>query len=60
MMLTEKSVRTLPVGIYGLTTQYSSDWPAIMAALTIATLPLLILFILAQRHFVRSLAGLGK
>lgn len=60
MMLTEKSARTLPVGIYGLTTQYSSDWPAIMAALTIATLPLLILFILAQRHFVRSLAGLGK
>ena len=60
LLLTDKSVRTLPVGIYGLTGQYSADWPALMAGLTIATLPLLVIFVLAQRHFVRSLTGLGK
>ncbi|PKR89770.1 carbohydrate ABC transporter permease [Pleomorphomonas diazotrophica] len=60
LMLTKSDVRTLPVGIYGLTGQYSADWPALMAGLSIATLPLIVIFLLAQRHFVRSLAGLGK
>jgi multiple sugar transport system permease protein/raffinose/stachyose/melibiose transport system permease protein len=60
MLLTDTRVRTLPVGIYGLTGQYSADWPALMGGLAIATVPLLLIFILAQRHFVRSLAGLGK
>lgn len=60
LLLTDPDVRTLPVGIYGLTGQYSADWPALMAGLAIATLPLILVFILAQRHFVRSLAGLGK
>ncbi|MCM5553871.1 carbohydrate ABC transporter permease [Pleomorphomonas sp. NRK KF1] len=60
LMLTKSDVRTLPVGIYGLTGQYSADWPALMAGLAIATLPLIVIFLLAQRHFVRSLAGLGK
>ena len=60
LMLTKADVRTLPVGIYGLTGQYSADWPALMAGLAIATLPLIVIFLLAQRHFVRSLAGLGK
>ncbi|KQR69984.1 carbohydrate ABC transporter permease [Rhizobium sp. Leaf341] len=60
MLLTETRVRTLPVGIYGLIGQYSADWPALMAGLSIATLPLLVVFVLGQRHFVRSMSGLGK
>ncbi|NHT75724.1 carbohydrate ABC transporter membrane protein 2 (CUT1 family) [Rhizobium sp. PP-F2F-G38] len=60
MLLTETRVRTLPVGIYGLIGQYSADWPALMAGLAIATVPLLIVFVAAQRHFVRSMSGLGK
>jgi ABC-type glycerol-3-phosphate transport system permease component len=31
-----------------------------MAAITIATAPLLLLYIVLQRHFIRSLAGIGK
>ena len=31
-----------------------------MAGLSLATLPLLLVFVLAQKYFVRSLAGLGK
>jgi multiple sugar transport system permease protein/raffinose/stachyose/melibiose transport system permease protein len=31
-----------------------------MAGLSIAVLPILAIFILAQKYFVRSLAGLGK
>lgn len=60
LTLTSPDVKTLPVGILQLKGEYSSDWPAMMAGLTLATLPLLLIFILAQKYFVRSLAGLGK
>jgi ABC-type glycerol-3-phosphate transport system permease component len=60
LLLNETEVRTLPIGIFGLVGQYSADWPALMAGLSIATVPQIILFIFAQRHFVRSLAGIGK
>lgn len=60
LLLTRPATRTLPVGIMQLRGEFSSDWPAVMAGLTIAVIPILIIFILAQKYFVRSLAGLGK
>jgi multiple sugar transport system permease protein/raffinose/stachyose/melibiose transport system permease protein len=60
LMLTKPSLKTLPVGILQLRGEWTSDWPAIMAGLSIAVLPVLAIFIAAQRYFVRSLAGLGK
>jgi len=53
-------MKTLPVGILQLQGQYASNWPAVMAGLAVATLPILALFVFAQKYFVRSLAGLGK
>lgn len=60
LMLTQPSLKTLPVGILQLQAEWTSDWPAIMAGLSIAIVPVLIIFIAAQKYFVRSLAGLGK
>ncbi len=60
LMLTSPENKTLPVGIIQLRGAYTSDWPAMMAGLAIAVLPILLIFILAQKYFVRSLAGLGK
>ena len=60
LLLTRPALKTLPVGILQLRGEYSSDWPAVMAGLAIAVIPILLIFILAQRYFVRSLAGLGK
>lgn len=60
LMLTQPGVKTLPIGILQLRGEYTSDWAAVMAGLSIATLPILLVFILAQKYFVRSLAGLGK
>ena len=31
-----------------------------LAGLTLAVVPVLVIFVLAQKYFVRSLAGLGK
>ena len=60
LLLTRPATKTLPIGIMQLRGEYSSDWPAVMAGLAIAVVPILIIFILAQKYFVRSLAGLGK
>ena len=60
LMLTQPALKTLPVGILELQGEFTSDWPAVMAGLSLATLPLLAVFVLAQKYFVRSLAGLGK
>ena len=60
LMLTRPALKTLPVGILQLQGEFTSDWPAVMAGLATATLPILVLFILLQKYFVRSLAGLGK
>ena len=60
LMLNDPDIKTLPVGIIALGGEFTSDWPAIMAGLAIAILPILAVFVLAQKYFVRSLAGLGK
>lgn len=60
LMLTRPALKTLPVGILQLQGEFTSDWPAVMAGLAIATLPILLVFVLLQKYFVRSLAGLGK
>ena len=60
MMLTSDDVRTLPLGLLRLRGEWTSNWPAIMAGLTIAIIPVLVVFLIFQKYFVRSLAGLGK
>ena len=60
LMLTRPALKTLPIGILQLQGEFTSDWPAVMAGLAIATLPILLIFIFSQKYFVRSLAGLGK
>ena len=37
IMLTSDDVKTLPLGLFKLRGEWTSDWPAIMAGLTIAT-----------------------
>ena len=60
LLLTDPSKKTLPIGILQLQGEFTSDWPALMAGLSVATLPVILLFLLLQRSFVRSLTGLGK
>ena len=60
LMLTSPTMKTLPVGLLQLQGEFTSDWPGIMAGLALATLPILVIFVFAQKYFVRSLAGLGK
>lgn len=51
--------RTIAVGLRGFIGQYGTDWNLLMAAASLATIPVVILYVLAQRWFVRGIALSG-
>ena len=56
-----EAFKTLPVGIQGLSGQYLRDWGATGAALAIATIPTLVVYILLSRQIQDSfIAGAVK
>ena len=57
VFLQDDSKKTLMVGITGFQSRYSLDVPAIMAGLTLATLPIVAVYIFGQRFFVRGLVS---
>ena len=55
------ALKTLPVGIQGLVGQYSTEWGAIGASLSIATIPTLIVYVLLSKRIQDSfIAGAVK
>jgi multiple sugar transport system permease protein len=57
---------TIPRGLYALLSQYSpttggnGDYQLILAATVLATVPLIILFFLAQRYFIEGINLQGR
>lgn len=50
---------TLTAGLSLFQGQYVGRWPLLMAGALVSVIPMIILFILAQRHFVRGIALTG-
>ncbi|WP_052715608.1 carbohydrate ABC transporter permease [Devosia chinhatensis] len=58
---TDSSVKTLPIGLAEFSTEFNTDWGAVMAASMVMTLPIAILFLSMQRLFVGGMtAGATK
>jgi raffinose/stachyose/melibiose transport system permease protein len=56
-----ESLKTLPVGLATLSSRAVTDFPAVFAGMTIAALPMIVLFFACQKYFIRGLAdGIGK
>ena len=52
---------TLPVGLTRFFGEYQTDWPQLFAGLTIATIPLVVLFLLATKQIISGLtSGMSK
>jgi multiple sugar transport system permease protein len=51
--------RVLTVATAGLQSQYNAQWTLVMAATTVAIVPLIVLFLVFQRHIVRSIVVTG-
>ena len=58
---TDSSVKTLPIGLAEFSTEFNTDWGAVMAASVVMTLPIALLFLFMQRLFIGGLtAGATK
>ncbi|MBM7791363.1 carbohydrate ABC transporter permease [Tenggerimyces flavus] len=53
-------LRTLSVGMQAFVGENTTDWSGMAAAATLSLLPVVILFVVLQRHFVKGLAGAIK
>jgi multiple sugar transport system permease protein len=54
---TDSSVKTLPIGIAEFSTEFNTDWGAVMAASVVMTIPIALLFFSMQRLFVSGLTS---
>lgn len=61
VFINDTDLKTLPVGLLQMQGRVLSDWPVLFAALTIASIPMILLFLAGQRQFIRGLSeGFGK
>jgi len=57
LLLREKAVQTIPLGLVNFFQQYDSLWNLYFAALTITTLPVIAVFVAMQRQFIAGLTA---
>jgi multiple sugar transport system permease protein len=53
--LSKQESMTLPVGIQRFFTEFATDWPGLMAATFLMSVPVVVLFLVLQKYFVRAL-----
>ena len=56
---TRPELRTVQLALAEFQEQFTNNWPLLMAAVTIATLPVILLFLIGQRQFIRGIATTG-
>jgi multiple sugar transport system permease protein len=59
LMIQRNSISTLTLGLVHMQGQYASNWPVLMAATMLILLPLVIIYAVAQRAFIRGIALSG-
>ena len=53
--LSSKEKFTMPIGLQQFFTEYATDWPGLMAASFIMSVPVVVMFLILQKYFVRAL-----
>ena len=53
--LNDKDLLTLPVGLQRFFTEFATNWPGLMAASFIMSVPVVVIFLVLQRYFVQAL-----
>lgn len=59
LVVRDTNMMTLPVGLSALHGRYSTAWNMVMAGVVISVLPIIAIFIGAQRHFIEGMARAG-
>ena len=56
-LIQNQSLQPMQPELYSLVGQYTTNWPAVTAALTIASIPMIVVYVVLQRRFVAGLAA---
>lgn len=56
---TRPELRTVQLALAEFQEQFTNDWSLLMAAVIIATVPVVVLFLFGQRQFIRGIAATG-
>jgi multiple sugar transport system permease protein len=59
IFLGNQDLYTLPLGMFQFRTQYSTQWPELMAATVIAIAPIALVYVFFQRYFVAGVTAAG-
>jgi raffinose/stachyose/melibiose transport system permease protein len=57
VLLPQDQMRTLMVGVTVFGSRYNSDIPVAMAGMLLASIPMLLLYLVGQRYFIRGLVA---
>lgn len=52
-------LRTIPIGLMGLKSSLRTEWTILMAGLTLSALPMVALFLIFQKQFIRGITSGG-
>jgi multiple sugar transport system permease protein len=56
---TRPELRTVQLALAEFQEQFTNNWPLMMAAVVIATVPVMVLFLIGQRQFIQGIAATG-
>jgi multiple sugar transport system permease protein len=56
---TRPELRTVQLALAEFQEQFTNNWPLMMAAVAIATIPVMVLFLIGQRQFIQGIATTG-
>ncbi|MEO1341546.1 MAG: carbohydrate ABC transporter permease [Cyanobacteria bacterium J06635_13] len=56
---TRPELRTVQLALAEFQEQFTSDWSLLMAAVVIATIPVLVLFLIGQKQFIQGISSTG-
>jgi len=56
---TRPELQTVQLALASFQEQFTNNWPLMMAAVVIATVPVVVLFLIGQRQFIRGIATTG-
>ncbi len=59
IVINSEKLYTVQLGLSIFRDQYSTEWGSLMAGSVVATLPVLLLFLVAQKHFIQGIALSG-
>jgi len=59
IIMLREDMQTLPVALANLNGQFNTDWGLLMAGSVLVVVPVILVFLLAQKHYIKGIAAGG-